>query len=224
MRSCSCLFFLMIRRPPRSTLFPYTTLFRSVAPGIDPGPRSIVIRSFPETVERLFSEQPFVLPRTENHRDEPPKDEDARGQGRVSSQLTIPLVAGGRVLGGLAFDALAADRAWPEEEVQWLRLVAEVFASALARKETVDALGASELMNSAILASLSNGVAVVDRDGRVIAVNESWTRFGRESNAATYAGIGMGANYLETCRQRARQGTPHAWEALARITPWPHRS
>src|SRR5256885_9746121 len=29
-RSCRCFFFfLMIRRPPRSTLFPYTTLFRS---------------------------------------------------------------------------------------------------------------------------------------------------------------------------------------------------
>src|SRR3712207_7802525 len=28
-----CFFFLMIRRPPRSTLFPYTTLFRS-----EPGP------------------------------------------------------------------------------------------------------------------------------------------------------------------------------------------
>src|SRR3712207_7722872 len=27
-RFCAC-FFLMIRRPPRSTLFPYTTLFRS---------------------------------------------------------------------------------------------------------------------------------------------------------------------------------------------------
>src|SRR2546427_10084551 len=27
--SCSLFFFLMIRRPPRSTLFPYTTLFRS---------------------------------------------------------------------------------------------------------------------------------------------------------------------------------------------------
>src|SRR2546430_7558514 len=25
----NCFFFLMIRRPPRSTLFPYTTLFRS---------------------------------------------------------------------------------------------------------------------------------------------------------------------------------------------------
>src|SRR5258708_8172728 len=27
--ACSSFFFLMIRRPPRSTLFPYTTLFRS---------------------------------------------------------------------------------------------------------------------------------------------------------------------------------------------------
>src|SRR5258705_2501972 len=27
-----CFFFLMIRRPPRSTLFPYTTLFRSPCP------------------------------------------------------------------------------------------------------------------------------------------------------------------------------------------------
>src|SRR3712207_8042633 len=31
-------FFLMIRRPPRSTLFPYTTLFRSDQPGTVPGP------------------------------------------------------------------------------------------------------------------------------------------------------------------------------------------
>src|ERR1039458_10687172 len=28
-RLCAGIFFLMIRRPPRSTLFPYTTLFRS---------------------------------------------------------------------------------------------------------------------------------------------------------------------------------------------------
>src|SRR5258708_10299692 len=30
----------MIRRPPRSTLFPYTTLFRSPVPGLRAGPRS----------------------------------------------------------------------------------------------------------------------------------------------------------------------------------------
>src|SRR3989442_11718581 len=30
-------FFLMIRRPPRSTLFPYTTLFRSIVTGLAAG-------------------------------------------------------------------------------------------------------------------------------------------------------------------------------------------
>src|SRR3712207_8280816 len=36
-RYCTCLafFFLMIRRPPRSTLFPYTTLFRSLITDMD---------------------------------------------------------------------------------------------------------------------------------------------------------------------------------------------
>src|SRR2546429_5082125 len=33
----------MIRRPPRSTLFPYTTLFRSVLAGRDPQPRLGVV-------------------------------------------------------------------------------------------------------------------------------------------------------------------------------------
>src|SRR5699024_3018378 len=33
LRLCISFFFLLIRRPPRSTLFPYTTLFRSSADG-----------------------------------------------------------------------------------------------------------------------------------------------------------------------------------------------
>src|SRR3990172_8351775 len=37
--SYSLFFFLMIRRPPRSTLFPYTTLFRSPLPGVTDFPR-----------------------------------------------------------------------------------------------------------------------------------------------------------------------------------------
>src|SRR3712207_9008916 len=40
-RSVYVFFFLMIRRPPRSTLFPYTTLFRSshlVGDGLVPSP------------------------------------------------------------------------------------------------------------------------------------------------------------------------------------------
>src|SRR3712207_6899965 len=37
-------FFLMIRRPPRSTLFPYTTLFRSSFHAANPGVRARAVR------------------------------------------------------------------------------------------------------------------------------------------------------------------------------------
>src|SRR5687767_15253036 len=45
-------FFLMIRRPPRSTLFPYTTLFRSEArprrrPTADPADRDVTTSALP---------------------------------------------------------------------------------------------------------------------------------------------------------------------------------
>src|SRR5229473_7386488 len=47
-------FFLMIRRPPRSTLFPYTTLFRSRARTRTPrrGPRRTRSRRAPSSGER----------------------------------------------------------------------------------------------------------------------------------------------------------------------------
>src|SRR6476661_11164140 len=50
---CSCFFFfLMIRRPPRSTLFPYTTLFRSrPLPRSRPRPPEPAVRLWPRSEE-----------------------------------------------------------------------------------------------------------------------------------------------------------------------------
>src|SRR3712207_7466618 len=59
-------FFLMIRRPPRSTLFPYTTLFRSVLVGARPVPltawRSRQARSL---LKILVARRGRPVPRTE---------------------------------------------------------------------------------------------------------------------------------------------------------------
>src|SRR3989338_1958366 len=51
-------FFLMIRRPPRSTLFPYTTLFRSALPitiTIGARKRLELLRTRPELKEKLWT-------------------------------------------------------------------------------------------------------------------------------------------------------------------------
>src|SRR2546430_12434688 len=43
----------MIRRPPRSTLFPYTTLFRSLVAGLDAGARERKMRGIARRIARL---------------------------------------------------------------------------------------------------------------------------------------------------------------------------
>src|SRR5260221_5337906 len=65
---CSLLtfFFLMIRRPPRSTLFPYTTLFRSHQP---PDPRALRHRGPGQDRSHARAHRP-VVERSEEHTSE----------------------------------------------------------------------------------------------------------------------------------------------------------
>src|SRR3989441_11526577 len=73
----------MIRRPPRSTLFPYTTLFRSVIVGSPPTQRGVVCAASYEarkfgvrsampsvTAGRLCPTGIFVRPRMERYKEE----------------------------------------------------------------------------------------------------------------------------------------------------------
>jgi signal transduction histidine kinase len=54
---------------------------------------------------------------------------------RVKPQVAVPLLVGGTVVGGLVFSTVGADRARSDELIQWLQLLGEVFANALARKQ-----------------------------------------------------------------------------------------
>ncbi len=59
----------------------------------------------------------------------------------VKSGLNLPLsTGGGPVLGAVSFNTVRAERAWPEEIVRRLQLVAQIFAGALGRKFADNAL------------------------------------------------------------------------------------
>src|SRR2546429_5777405 len=61
-------FFLMIRRPPRSTLFPYTTLFRSRDPGAKCQETSALCNPVPSRTSRMTQKRDFR--RSEEHTSE----------------------------------------------------------------------------------------------------------------------------------------------------------
>lgn len=63
----------------------------------------------------------------------------------------------------------------------------------------------SEALNRAVINSMMANIAVVDRHGTIIAINDGWERFARENGAdAVMATLGVGANYLEVCRKAAQ--------------------
>jgi transcriptional regulator with GAF, ATPase, and Fis domain len=56
-------------------------------------------------------------------------------QQSVKSALAIPLVVDNKPLGALTFTTIYRERSWPDELVQRLKLVSEIFANALDRKQ-----------------------------------------------------------------------------------------
>src|SRR5215467_4190820 len=52
----------------------------------------------------------------------------------------------------------------------------------------------------AVLNSLADHIAVLDREGTIIAVNEAWKRFALENGARDTKQLSVGVNYLHICR------------------------
>ncbi len=67
-------------------------------------------------------------------------DRDSYERLEIRSHLSIPLRAGGPLLGILAFDSVRAERDWPDELVNRLWPLSEAFASALDRKRMEQSL------------------------------------------------------------------------------------
>ena len=100
----------------------------------------------------------------------------------------------------------------------WLdrRLMEDVFADS-AKPQAGDTLETPDDLSGAILRSLSANVAVLDRRGVVIAVNEPWRRRWRVRGPEEAEIITAGVDYLEMLTASARGGGHRAAEALTGV-------
>ncbi len=77
-----------------------------------------------------------------------------------------------------------------------------------------------ESFHLAILDSITTEIAVLDRDGVIVTVNEPWRRFARENGArlgVESPSSAVGANYLSACRIRADSPDDSARKAVEGI-------
>jgi PAS domain S-box-containing protein len=75
-------------------------------------------------------------------------------------------------------------------------------------------LNKSEAFNRGVLNSLSSHIAVINEDGKIIAVNEAWSRFAMENGPTTLSRTALGSNYFNACEYSATNGDEVAQEAL----------
>ena len=62
------------------------------------------------------------------------------------------------------------------------------------------ALEKSREFNYAVLSSLNDNIAVLDKEGIILSVNQSWNNFARNNEVSSLEMVGEGINYLEVCQ------------------------
>ena len=167
----------------------------------------------------LSAHEPVVVSSGADDPDRPPAPSTLPGVVFPAGGA-VPLEGEGDFIGALAFGSLG-DPPAPAALVANAQLVGEVLASALRRKHSEEALRQSEIMKSAILQSLASGVAVIDRRGVLLQVNDPWLNL---AGRGEWMNAEVGSNLIAECWAAFEKGDRVAGEVVAGITEVLERS
>jgi signal transduction histidine kinase len=125
-----------------------------VPPGLEEPPSVMDEEQFPWSVETLRRGKAVRFSRIDELPAEAAIDRASYARAGTRSKVSLPLRAGGPMLGVLSFGAVRREYAWPDVLVERLNLLSQAFASALERKRVELSL-AERLRFEKLLSSLS---------------------------------------------------------------------
>ena len=176
-----------------------------------------------QTIGRIAAEKmPFVTGSIAHSIDV--GDDQWAGSNQLVSFAGYPLLVEGRCLGVVA---LFSRDSLDDELLDHLAMAANGMAQNIERKNAASMLAelnttleqrviqrtielkASEQFNQATLDTLSAHVAVVDRQGDIVATNVAWRKFAAE-NGTDFQDVSEGANYIAVCDAAAERGDADA--------------
>ena len=106
-------------------------------------------------------------------------DKEALQNEGIQSLLCVPIFIGGVLFGFIVLESLRTERTWSDDVISMLKIAAEIFANALERKRSEEALRESEQQYHSTIDSMGNAIHVVDSNLRIIFFNkflEKWVR------------------------------------------------
>jgi len=139
-----------------------TRAFEYHLAGVEPGPVSLSKDELPWYVSQLMEAKLVVINRLEDLPAEAEAERRLVLAKSMKSILSIPMVSGQRTLGSCALVAVRAERIWPADLVQRMRLIAAVFAGVLARKRSEELLRESEARLNLAATSAEAGLWILE--------------------------------------------------------------
>ncbi|UCD82347.1 MAG: PAS domain-containing protein [Desulfobacterales bacterium] len=130
--------------------------------GVEPAPVFLSRDQLPWYLSHLMQGNLVVINRLEDLPAEAEAERRLCLAKSMKSFLSIPMVIGGRTLGSCALVAVREERIWPVDLVQRMRLIAEVFAGALARKHSEESLRESQARLNLAADSAEAGLWVLE--------------------------------------------------------------
>jgi signal transduction histidine kinase/integral membrane sensor domain MASE1 len=154
---------------------------------------------FPWAESEIFANREVLIGSVDDYPVDAHQDRRSFTALGYKSGFALPLASSKEVIGCIGYVSTGVRMPWTRDLGARLRLIAEIFGSAMARQRAEEALVGNEMLKTAILSSLASGVAVLDRQGCVIARNELWTGLVHDSGLG-WADVSMGEDLLARAR------------------------
>lgn len=203
--------FLKTGENPRGLEYIHEWCAEGIAPEwIDEEKTYFPAERYPWYWNQLLSGEPVVICSPD---DVPPEANEERAYGiehGVESLLAVPVGLGGTIIGRLGFETIGRQRTWSESVISQLRLVAQVFANAVLRKQTDAALRESEEWLRTFMDNTPALMTLKSLDNRYLLVNRAFEEFVGSSNTQT---VGATPSQLLTA-EHVRALAEHEREVL----------
>ncbi len=136
----------------------------------------IAVDTTPWAMEQFRRNETVYIPRVADLPPEAKIEKENFQTYEVQSAIMVPIVYRRSLMGIVSFDSVRLEKIWTTDDMALLRITGEIFANALERKETEEAIECLMHRNELILRSAGEGIYGVDLQGNMTFANPEAAR------------------------------------------------